>query len=186
MGASPAAAIALTRMNAEIDVRHILPTIRVPTLVLHRTGDRTPAGRGGTLRGEPDPQRHVRRAAGRRSPAVCRRSGRAPRRNRALSRRRPHPGRCRPRAGDHAVRRAGAAAADAQRGHGGLDSSGSAAWSSIRRRASGAIPFECRMAGSWWYSTVRPAPSGVGARSAPKRGDPASACGSACTPVSAT
>ena len=40
MGASPAAAIALTRMNADIDVRHILPTIRVPTLVLHRTGDR--------------------------------------------------------------------------------------------------------------------------------------------------
>jgi hypothetical protein len=40
MGASPAAAIALTRMNAEIDVRHVLPTIRVPTLVLHRTGDR--------------------------------------------------------------------------------------------------------------------------------------------------
>jgi pimeloyl-ACP methyl ester carboxylesterase len=27
-------------MNAEIDVRHILPTVRVPTLVLHRTGDR--------------------------------------------------------------------------------------------------------------------------------------------------
>jgi pimeloyl-ACP methyl ester carboxylesterase/DNA-binding winged helix-turn-helix (wHTH) protein/class 3 adenylate cyclase len=40
MGASPAAAVALTRMNAAIDVRHILPTIRVPTLVLHRTGDR--------------------------------------------------------------------------------------------------------------------------------------------------
>jgi pimeloyl-ACP methyl ester carboxylesterase/DNA-binding winged helix-turn-helix (wHTH) protein len=40
MGASPAAAVALTRMNAEIDVRHILPTVRVPTLVLHRTGDR--------------------------------------------------------------------------------------------------------------------------------------------------
>ncbi len=40
MGASPAAAIALTRMNSEIDVRHILPTIRVPTLVLHRSGDR--------------------------------------------------------------------------------------------------------------------------------------------------
>ncbi len=40
MGASPAAAIALTRMNAEIDVRQILPTIRVPTLVLHRSGDR--------------------------------------------------------------------------------------------------------------------------------------------------
>jgi class 3 adenylate cyclase len=27
-------------MNAQIDVRHVLPTIRVPTLVLHRTGDR--------------------------------------------------------------------------------------------------------------------------------------------------
>jgi class 3 adenylate cyclase len=41
MGASPAAAVALTRMNAEIDVRHVLPTIRVPTLVMHRAGDRT-------------------------------------------------------------------------------------------------------------------------------------------------
>jgi pimeloyl-ACP methyl ester carboxylesterase len=40
MGASPAAAVALTRMNARIDIRHILPTVRVPTLVLHRTGDR--------------------------------------------------------------------------------------------------------------------------------------------------
>jgi pimeloyl-ACP methyl ester carboxylesterase/DNA-binding winged helix-turn-helix (wHTH) protein len=40
MGASPAAAVALTRMNADIDVRHILPTVRVPTLVLHRSGDR--------------------------------------------------------------------------------------------------------------------------------------------------
>ncbi len=40
MGASPAAAVALTRMNAEIDVRHVLPTIQVPTLVLHRAGDR--------------------------------------------------------------------------------------------------------------------------------------------------
>ena len=38
-GASPAAAIALTRMNTEIDVRPILPAIRVPTLVMHRTGD---------------------------------------------------------------------------------------------------------------------------------------------------
>jgi pimeloyl-ACP methyl ester carboxylesterase len=40
MGASPGAAVALTRMNAEIDVRSVLPSIRVPTLVLHRTGDR--------------------------------------------------------------------------------------------------------------------------------------------------
>lgn len=40
MGASPGAAVALTRMNAEIDIRGLLPSIRVPTLVLHRSGDR--------------------------------------------------------------------------------------------------------------------------------------------------
>jgi pimeloyl-ACP methyl ester carboxylesterase/DNA-binding winged helix-turn-helix (wHTH) protein len=40
MGASPGAAAALTRMNAEIDIRNVLPTIRVPALVIHRTDDR--------------------------------------------------------------------------------------------------------------------------------------------------
>lgn len=39
MGASPGAALALTQMNAEIDVRQVLPTIRVPTLVIHRSED---------------------------------------------------------------------------------------------------------------------------------------------------
>jgi pimeloyl-ACP methyl ester carboxylesterase len=38
--ASPGAAIALLRMNTQLDIRHVLPTIRVPTLVIHRTGDR--------------------------------------------------------------------------------------------------------------------------------------------------
>jgi serine/threonine protein kinase/alpha-beta hydrolase superfamily lysophospholipase len=38
-GASPGAAVALTRMNGDIDVRKILPSIRVPTLVVHRTQD---------------------------------------------------------------------------------------------------------------------------------------------------
>ena len=38
--ASPGAAAALLRMNTQIDVRAVLPTISVPTLVLHRTGDR--------------------------------------------------------------------------------------------------------------------------------------------------
>ena len=37
--ASPAAAVALTRMNSEADIRTVLPTVRVPTLVLHRSGD---------------------------------------------------------------------------------------------------------------------------------------------------
>jgi pimeloyl-ACP methyl ester carboxylesterase len=39
MGASPGAAVALTKMNAEIDIRNVLPTIRVPSLVIHRSGD---------------------------------------------------------------------------------------------------------------------------------------------------
>ncbi|HEX8687468.1 MAG TPA: adenylate/guanylate cyclase domain-containing protein, partial [Pyrinomonadaceae bacterium] len=39
MGASPGAALALTQMNAEIDVRHVLPSVRVPTLVIHRADD---------------------------------------------------------------------------------------------------------------------------------------------------
>jgi len=37
--ASPGAAVTLTRMNSEADIREILPAIRVPTLVIHRTGD---------------------------------------------------------------------------------------------------------------------------------------------------
>ena len=39
MGASPGAAVALTQMNAEIDVRNVLPSIRVPSLVIHRRDD---------------------------------------------------------------------------------------------------------------------------------------------------
>jgi class 3 adenylate cyclase len=40
MGASPGDGVALYRMNVEIDVRAVLPTISVPTLVMHRAGDR--------------------------------------------------------------------------------------------------------------------------------------------------
>jgi pimeloyl-ACP methyl ester carboxylesterase len=39
---SPGAFLQLGRMNAEIDVRPVLSTIRVPTLVLHRTEDQIP------------------------------------------------------------------------------------------------------------------------------------------------
>jgi class 3 adenylate cyclase len=38
-GASPSAVVALTRMNAAIDIRHVLPVIAVPTLVIHRSED---------------------------------------------------------------------------------------------------------------------------------------------------
>jgi len=40
MGASPGAAMALRRMNGDIDIRNVLSVVGVPTLVLHRTGDR--------------------------------------------------------------------------------------------------------------------------------------------------
>jgi class 3 adenylate cyclase len=38
--ASPGAAVALLRMNSQIDVRDVLPTIRVPALILQRVDDR--------------------------------------------------------------------------------------------------------------------------------------------------
>jgi pimeloyl-ACP methyl ester carboxylesterase len=38
-GASPSAAAALTDMNRRIDVRHVLPSVQAPTLVLCRVGD---------------------------------------------------------------------------------------------------------------------------------------------------
>jgi pimeloyl-ACP methyl ester carboxylesterase len=41
MSAGPAGSAAILRMNAHIDVRHVLPSIRVPTLILHPEGDRT-------------------------------------------------------------------------------------------------------------------------------------------------
>jgi pimeloyl-ACP methyl ester carboxylesterase len=39
LSASPAAFAALYRMNTQIDVRHVLPAIRVPTLILHSVND---------------------------------------------------------------------------------------------------------------------------------------------------
>jgi class 3 adenylate cyclase len=40
LSVSPAGAVALARLNTQIDVRHVLTTIHVPTLVMHRRGDR--------------------------------------------------------------------------------------------------------------------------------------------------
>jgi pimeloyl-ACP methyl ester carboxylesterase len=44
---SPAGAVAIERMQQGVDVRSILPTIRVPTLVMHREGD-DPLYQGGS------------------------------------------------------------------------------------------------------------------------------------------
>jgi pimeloyl-ACP methyl ester carboxylesterase len=40
LSASPGAALAIMQMNFGIDARHILPAVRVPTLIMHRAGDR--------------------------------------------------------------------------------------------------------------------------------------------------
>jgi class 3 adenylate cyclase len=47
LGASPAAVTALMRMNSQIDISDIVATIRVPTLVIHRTEDVTINVEGG-------------------------------------------------------------------------------------------------------------------------------------------
>jgi class 3 adenylate cyclase len=39
LGASPSAVKTLMQMNSEIDIRGVLPTIHVPTLIMHRTDD---------------------------------------------------------------------------------------------------------------------------------------------------
>jgi len=69
LAASPGAAIGVMRMNMEIDVRHVLPAIRVPTLILHRTGHEHRQGFGGRLRysvpgsGQPQPEGNSGRMA---------------------------------------------------------------------------------------------------------------------------
>jgi pimeloyl-ACP methyl ester carboxylesterase/DNA-binding CsgD family transcriptional regulator len=52
LSVSPTAAIALARMNAQIDVRPVLGSIRVPTLVLHRTDDARVKVGGGRYLGQ--------------------------------------------------------------------------------------------------------------------------------------
>ncbi|RXG98876.1 adenylate/guanylate cyclase domain-containing protein [Bradyrhizobium vignae] len=47
LGASPAAVKALMSMNSQIEISGILPAVRVPTLVIHRTGDKTVSVEGG-------------------------------------------------------------------------------------------------------------------------------------------
>jgi pimeloyl-ACP methyl ester carboxylesterase len=50
--ASPGAARDLILMNSQIDVRHVLPAITAPTLVLHRTGDADSSVEEGRYLGE--------------------------------------------------------------------------------------------------------------------------------------
>jgi pimeloyl-ACP methyl ester carboxylesterase len=52
LGASPAAVAAYMRMNRQIDISDIVSTIRVPTLVIHRTDDKTINVEGGRFLAE--------------------------------------------------------------------------------------------------------------------------------------
>ena len=84
LGASPGAVVALDRMDAVIDVRHVLPTIRVPTLVLHRLDTRAYSVEAGPLRRRAHPRGAVGRTARHRLLPVCRRRGCPRRRDRGV------------------------------------------------------------------------------------------------------
>src|SRR5437764_8261333 len=55
LGASPAAVTALMRMNSQIEISGILPAVRVPTLVIHRTADQAVSVEGGRDMAAPIP-----------------------------------------------------------------------------------------------------------------------------------
>ena len=105
LGASPGAAMALRRMNGQIDLRPVLPG--------HSGADAHPpslwrpgfVGRRGPLLGGPDSRSKVCRVARDRPSAVGRRSGRRPRRGRRVPHRRPARAGARPGAGNRAVHR---------------------------------------------------------------------------------
>jgi pimeloyl-ACP methyl ester carboxylesterase len=52
LGASPGAAKTIMRMNSQIDITDILPSVNVPTLVIHRTDDVTVNVEGGRFLAE--------------------------------------------------------------------------------------------------------------------------------------
>jgi class 3 adenylate cyclase len=57
--ASPTTVASLVRMNLDIDVREVLPTIRAPTLVTHRELPRGDRDHGPLLPNDPDASRYV-------------------------------------------------------------------------------------------------------------------------------
>ena len=73
LGASPAAVTALMRMNSQIDISGIVSTIRVPTLVIHRTEDVTINVEGGRYPGQAHSRCALYRASRKRSPTMDRR-----------------------------------------------------------------------------------------------------------------
>jgi pimeloyl-ACP methyl ester carboxylesterase len=74
--ASPAMVRGLISGGGQLDLSDVLPTIHMPTLVIHRTDEPPRARGGGTVDGRADPGRAVRRAARRHAPALVRQHGR--------------------------------------------------------------------------------------------------------------
>ena len=71
LGATPAAVTAYMRMNSQIDISGVLPTIRVPTLVVHRTGDVTINIEGGRYLAEHIPGARLLEMPGSDHPPMC-------------------------------------------------------------------------------------------------------------------
>ena len=71
--ASPAAAVAFMRLGSELDVRHVAPSIHVPTLVMHAPGD--PSSRLRRAAGSPSRSREPASSSSRAGPrALVRRA----------------------------------------------------------------------------------------------------------------
>ena len=105
MALGPGEAAAAMELNGRLDVRHVLGTIRVPTLLLHRTARRRHQRRALALPRRAHPGRAAGRARRQRHAAVPRRLGGRRRRDRRVPDRRPPPARARPRARDRPVHR---------------------------------------------------------------------------------
>jgi pimeloyl-ACP methyl ester carboxylesterase len=116
--ASPGAALALLRMNSQIDVREVLPTISTPTLVLYRRDAASgtappPGGSAARIRSRRAKRPSTWRSTYRGAPLVelpgadhlpwGRRTGSAARRGRGVSDRRSHRAGAGPRARDDPV-----------------------------------------------------------------------------------
>ena len=130
LSASPGAAASIMRMIIGIDVRDLLPAIRVPTLVVYRTADIAHA-EGSRYLGAHIPGGENRRAARRRLLPVSRRPGRGPGRDRGVPDRSSTSARSRSRLGDGALHRHRRINAD--RGAGRRSAVGASCWSITRR-----------------------------------------------------
>ncbi len=190
--ASPGAVRQLDRMNLDIDVRGVLPSIRVPTLVLHRTEDHVPC-RGREVDGGTDPGRALRRAPGRAAHVVATATGSASSTRSPDSSSRSAPGRTKQRSpsacSPPSCSRTSSARRRRQRSSatavGGSCSSGITRSSGSCSRAS-AAPRSTRPATASSRAFDGPrARSGVRVRSARRCADWGSTCARGCTRASA-